>query len=172
MRVYAAENEGKPGRKGAVAWCVHIASISDTMSVLRAVPCCVSPPSQPHLNCPQLVSEGFYEFWNWFDSDSWYPLGRVVGGTVYPGIMVTAATVYKVREWAQHTCLFVLAHTIWLRQSTAQLVSQESARKGCGRLRCSVAGLQACWCQHSAPQSQVHTSTPVFLCVSSPTCSC
>jgi dolichyl-diphosphooligosaccharide--protein glycosyltransferase len=42
-----------------------------------------------------LVSEGFYEFWNWFDSDSWYPLGRVVGGTVYPGIMITAATVYK-----------------------------------------------------------------------------
>lgn len=44
----------------------------------------------------QLVSEGFHEFWNWFDSDSWYPLGRVVGGTVYPGIMITAATVYKV----------------------------------------------------------------------------
>ena len=30
----------------------------------------------------KLVQEGFKEFWNWFDSDSWYPLGRVVGGTV------------------------------------------------------------------------------------------
>lgn len=40
-------------------------------------------------------TEGFYEFWNWFDSDSWYPLGRVIGGTVYPGIMITAATMYK-----------------------------------------------------------------------------
>ena len=26
---------------------------------------------------------------------SWYPLGRVVGGTVYPGIMVTAALIHK-----------------------------------------------------------------------------
>ena len=30
----------------------------------------------------KLVSEGLREFWNWFDADSWYPLGRVVGGTV------------------------------------------------------------------------------------------
>ena len=33
-----------------------------------------------------LVDEGFYEFNNWFDDFSWYPLGRVVGGTVFPGL--------------------------------------------------------------------------------------
>lgn len=27
---------------------------------------------------------------------SWYPLGRIVGGTIYPGLMVTAAAVYWV----------------------------------------------------------------------------
>lgn len=43
----------------------------------------------------KLVNEGFYEFWNWFDTESWYPLGRVVGGTVYPGLMITAAATYK-----------------------------------------------------------------------------
>lgn len=31
-----------------------------------------------------LVKEGFYNLWNWFDEFTWYPLGRVVGGTVYP----------------------------------------------------------------------------------------
>lgn len=41
-----------------------------------------------------LVDEGSYKFWNWFDSRSWYPLGRIVGGTVYPGIMYTAAFMY------------------------------------------------------------------------------
>ena len=41
-----------------------------------------------------LTKEGFYKFINWFDSESWYPLGRVIGGTVYPGIMTTAATIY------------------------------------------------------------------------------
>jgi len=38
-----------------------------------------------------LVNEGFYNFHNWFDEFSWYPLGRITGGTVYPGLMVTAA---------------------------------------------------------------------------------
>jgi dolichyl-diphosphooligosaccharide--protein glycosyltransferase len=33
-----------------------------------------------------LVENGFYNFINWFDADSWYPLGRIVGGTVYPGV--------------------------------------------------------------------------------------
>lgn len=31
-----------------------------------------------------LTKEGFYNLWNWFDDRTWYPLGRVIGGTVYP----------------------------------------------------------------------------------------
>lgn len=33
-----------------------------------------------------LTKHGFYSMWNWFDDRTWYPLGRVVGGTVYPVI--------------------------------------------------------------------------------------
>lgn len=29
-----------------------------------------------------LSTNGFYEFLNWFDERAWYPLGRIVGGTV------------------------------------------------------------------------------------------
>jgi dolichyl-diphosphooligosaccharide--protein glycosyltransferase len=43
-----------------------------------------------------LVADGFYEFWNWFDNMTWYPLGRWVGNTVYPGLMWTAALFYKI----------------------------------------------------------------------------
>ncbi|KAJ3669545.1 hypothetical protein LUZ60_011495 [Juncus effusus] len=43
-----------------------------------------------------LVKNGFMEFWNWFDYESWYPLGRIVGGTLYPGLMVTAALMYRI----------------------------------------------------------------------------
>lgn len=43
-----------------------------------------------------LVERGAYAFWNWFDERSWYPLGRIVGGTVYPGIMATAAAMHRV----------------------------------------------------------------------------
>lgn len=41
-----------------------------------------------------LVNNGFYNFLNWFDERAWYPLGRIVGGTVYPGLMVTAGTLH------------------------------------------------------------------------------
>lgn len=29
-----------------------------------------------------MVKNGFYNFLNWFDERAWYPLGRIVGGTV------------------------------------------------------------------------------------------
>lgn len=34
-------------------------------------------------------------FWNWFDPTAWYPLGRVVGGTIYPGLMATSGVIYS-----------------------------------------------------------------------------
>lgn len=47
-----------------------------------------------------LVSHSFYDFLNWFDDRTWYPLGRVTGGTLYPGLMVTSGVVWHVlRDW-------------------------------------------------------------------------
>ena len=43
-----------------------------------------------------LSSEGFYDFLNWFDDRAWYPLGRIIGGTIYPGLMATAAAIHGV----------------------------------------------------------------------------
>lgn len=34
-----------------------------------------------------LAEEGFYKFHNWFDDRAWYPLGRIIGGTIYPGTL-------------------------------------------------------------------------------------
>ena len=42
-----------------------------------------------------LVEEGFTKTWNFFDSFTWYPLGRVVGGTMYPGLIFTAGAIWK-----------------------------------------------------------------------------
>ncbi|KAF4594630.1 oligosaccharyl transferase STT3 subunit [Ophiocordyceps camponoti-floridani] len=41
-----------------------------------------------------LVNNGFYKFWDWFDDRTWHPLGRVTGGTLYPGLMVTSGIIY------------------------------------------------------------------------------
>jgi dolichyl-diphosphooligosaccharide--protein glycosyltransferase len=51
-----------------------------------------------------LVGQGLYNFLNWFDESSWYPLGRIVGGTIYPGLMFTAALVH----WLLHTLSFTV----------------------------------------------------------------
>ncbi|OXV10367.1 hypothetical protein Egran_01871 [Elaphomyces granulatus] len=41
-----------------------------------------------------LIQHGFYSFWDWFDDRTWHPLGRVTGGTLYPGLMVTSGAIY------------------------------------------------------------------------------
>ncbi|KAK1139093.1 oligosaccharyl transferase stt3 subunit [Aspergillus melleus] len=43
-----------------------------------------------------LVQHGFHSFWDWFDDRTWHPLGRVTGGTLYPGLMVTSGVIYHV----------------------------------------------------------------------------
>ena len=43
-----------------------------------------------------MAMNGFYNFLNWFDERAWYPLGRIVGGTVYPGLMVTSGFIHWV----------------------------------------------------------------------------
>eukprot|EP00195_Chlamydomonas_chlamydogama_P017867 CAMPEP_0202894230 /NCGR_PEP_ID=MMETSP1392-20130828/3670_1 /ASSEMBLY_ACC=CAM_ASM_000868 /TAXON_ID=225041 /ORGANISM="Chlamydomonas chlamydogama, Strain SAG 11-48b" /LENGTH=778 /DNA_ID=CAMNT_0049578859 /DNA_START=103 /DNA_END=2439 /DNA_ORIENTATION=+ len=59
-----------------------------------------------------LTKEGFYDLWNWFDDRTWYPLGRVIGGTVYPGLIFTAGTMYKILHFfnipihVQEVCVF------------------------------------------------------------------
>lgn len=45
-----------------------------------------------------MVERGFYQFLNWFDDRAWYPLGRIVGGTVYPGLMITSGGIH----WILH----------------------------------------------------------------------
>ncbi|KAL3825189.1 hypothetical protein ACJIZ3_021218 [Penstemon smallii] len=43
-----------------------------------------------------LIKNGVYDFWNWFDDRTWYPLGRVIGGTVYPGLTLTAGALWRI----------------------------------------------------------------------------
>lgn len=60
-----------------------------------------------------LADEGFYSFHNWFDDRAWYPLGRIIGGTIYPGLMVTSAALYHALRWfhitidIRNVCVFL-----------------------------------------------------------------
>jgi dolichyl-diphosphooligosaccharide--protein glycosyltransferase len=60
-----------------------------------------------------LAHEGYLEFLNWFDDRGWYPLGRTIGGTIYPGLMLTAALFHWVANFLyftiniRHVCVFL-----------------------------------------------------------------
>ncbi|XP_022103559.1 dolichyl-diphosphooligosaccharide--protein glycosyltransferase subunit STT3A [Acanthaster planci] len=60
-----------------------------------------------------LAEEGFYRFHNWFDDRAWYPLGRIIGGTIYPGLMITSAIIYHVMNFlhlsidVRNVCVFL-----------------------------------------------------------------
>lgn len=47
-----------------------------------------SPPT--HSFAQYLYLNGAKKFFQWFDYQSWYPLGRPVGTTIYPGMQFTA----------------------------------------------------------------------------------
>jgi len=43
-----------------------------------------------------LVDNGREAFFKWYDEMSWYPLGRPIGTTIYPGLQFTSAALYHV----------------------------------------------------------------------------
>ena len=71
-----------------LAFCVRIFSVIRYESVIHEF--------DPWFNFRTtrfLTEKGVYEFWNWYDSESWHPLGRVIGGTIFPGIMFTSSMI-------------------------------------------------------------------------------
>ncbi len=62
-----------------LAFCIRLFSVVKYESVIHEF--------DPYFNYRVtgfLTREGFYNLWNWFDEHTWYPLGRVIGGTIYP----------------------------------------------------------------------------------------
>jgi len=45
-----------------------------------------------------LAEHGYDKFFTWFDYESWYPLGRPVGSTIYPGMQIVSVTIFNTLE--------------------------------------------------------------------------
>uniref|UniRef100_A0A1I8ET28 Dolichyl-diphosphooligosaccharide--protein glycosyltransferase subunit STT3A n=1 Tax=Wuchereria bancrofti TaxID=6293 RepID=A0A1I8ET28_WUCBA len=45
----------------------------------------------------------YYNFHNWFDDRAWYPLGRIIGGTIYRGLMLTSALIHRILHFVHFT---------------------------------------------------------------------
>ncbi|KAA0703550.1 Dolichyl-diphosphooligosaccharide--protein glycosyltransferase subunit STT3B [Triplophysa tibetana] len=87
-----------------------------------------------------LTTNGFYEFLNWFDERAWYPLGRIVGGTVYPGLMVTAGLIHYILNLLHVTvhirdvCVFLAPIFSGLTAISTFLLTRELWNQGAGLL--------------------------------------
>ncbi|KAL6984753.1 Dolichyl-diphosphooligosaccharide--protein glycosyltransferase subunit stt3a [Sarracenia purpurea var. burkii] len=78
---------------GVLAFSIRIFSVIKYESVIHEF--------DPYFNyrvTQYLTKNGIYDFWNWFDDRTWYPLGRVIGGTVYPGLTLTAGTMWWILQ--------------------------------------------------------------------------
>ncbi|CAE7204310.1 stt3 [Symbiodinium sp. CCMP2456] len=42
-----------------------------------------------------LAENGLKKFFQWYDYESWYPLGRPIGTTIYPGMQMTAVWIWE-----------------------------------------------------------------------------
>lgn len=76
---------------GVIAFSIRLFSVIKYESVIHEF--------DPYFNyrvTQYLTKSGVYDFWNWFDDRTWYPLGRVIGGTVYPGLTLTAGTLWRI----------------------------------------------------------------------------
>uniref|UniRef100_A0A8C7D8H9 Dolichyl-diphosphooligosaccharide--protein glycosyltransferase subunit STT3B n=1 Tax=Oncorhynchus kisutch TaxID=8019 RepID=A0A8C7D8H9_ONCKI len=88
-----------------------------------------------------LTTNGFYEFLNWFDERSWYPLGRIVGGTVIISrLMVTAGLIHYVLNLLHLTvhirdvCVFLAPVFSGLTSISTFLLTRELWNQGAGLL--------------------------------------
>ncbi len=78
---------------------------------------------------------GLYGLWNWFDSESWYPLGRAVGGTVYPGLMMTSSVAYWFLQFIgvpidiRNVCVFIAPIFSGFTAITTYLLTEEATGK-------------------------------------------
>lgn len=72
-----------------------------------------------------LAKHGWHKFFHWFDYDSWYPLGRPVGTTIYPGMQISAVAIWKFLgmigyEWSLNdVCCYV---PVWFGVSATLLL--------------------------------------------------
>ncbi|KAK9727769.1 oligosaccharyl transferase stt3 subunit [Basidiobolus ranarum] len=116
-----------------------------------------------------LVKHGFYEFLNWFDERSWYPLGRVVGGTVYPGIMLTAGIIHKVLHFFNFTvdirnvCVFLAPVFSALTSFSVYLLTKEVKDSSAGLLAAAFIAVAPGYISRSVAGSYDNEGIAIFL---------
>ncbi|CAD7937244.1 unnamed protein product [Amoebophrya sp. A120] len=109
-----------------LAFCIRLFAVIRFEAVIHEF--------DPHFNwrtTEYLAEHGFVEFWNWFDNFTWYPLGRVVGNTLFPGLMTTSTLInwclngIGLRISVLETCVFFAPLFAGFTSIAAYLLTKE-----------------------------------------------
>ncbi|KAI9782096.1 MAG: oligosaccharyl transferase stt3 subunit [Geoglossum umbratile] len=119
-----------------------------------------------------LVQHGLYGFWDWFDDRTWHPLGRVTGGTLYPGLMVTSGIIYNVLHLLsmpvdiRNICVLLApAFSGLTALATYLLTSELSPSPSAGLLAAAFMGISPGYISRSVAGSYDNEAIAIFLLV-------
>ncbi|KAH8739313.1 oligosaccharyl transferase stt3 protein [Cryptosporidium ryanae] len=126
----------------------------------------------PHFNYRTskfLSKHGFYAFWNWFDSRSWYPLGRIIGQTLFPGLMLTAAIMRYIAHQLgllvsiRHICVYTGPIMSSLTATASYLLTfQVTKKNGTGMLAALFTGISPTYLSRSVAGSYDNEAVAIF----------
>ncbi|CAG9582464.1 oligosaccharyl transferase-like protein [Leishmania major strain Friedlin] len=83
-----------------------------------------------------MSTHGWSAFFSWFDYMSWYPLGRPVGSTTYPGLQLTAVAIHRALAAAgmpmslNNVCVLMPAWFGAIATATLALMTYEMSGSG------------------------------------------
>ena len=106
-----------------------------------------------------------------FDELSWYPLGRVVGGTVYPGIMVTAGLMHWISNALNFTvhirevCVFLAPIFSAFTAIATYALTAEFKDESAGLLAALFMGIAPGYISRSVAGSYDNEAISIFLLV-------
>ncbi|KAI1908717.1 oligosaccharyl transferase stt3 subunit [Ophidiomyces ophidiicola] len=119
-----------------------------------------------------LVKHGFYSFWDWFDDRTWHPLGRVTGGTLYPGLMVTSGAIYHLLRFIalpvdiRNICVLLAPGFSGLTALAMYLLTSEmSVSPSAGLLAAAFIGIAPGYISRSVAGSYDNEAIAIFLLV-------
>ncbi|ODA78771.1 hypothetical protein RJ55_06154 [Drechmeria coniospora] len=119
-----------------------------------------------------LVANGFYKFWDWFDDRTWHPLGRVTGGTLYPGLMVTSGVIYHALRAMtipvdiRNVCVLLAPAFSGLTAFSAYLLTNEmTTSPSAGLLAAAFMGIAPGYISRSVAGSYDNEAIAIFLLV-------
>lgn len=119
-----------------------------------------------------LVANGFYSFWDWFDDRTWHPLGRVTGGTLYPGLMVTSGAIWHALRTLsipvdiRNVCVMLAPAFSGLTAYSAYLLTNEmTTSPSAGLLAAAFMGITPGYISRSVAGSYDNEAIAIFLLV-------